>query len=262
MKRSAASPLATPEVGPMPDALASMAPFPYGDYVDAKRTIEEAIRGGFFYCVITGLTGTGKTSIMRDLRQGLDRHRHHIVYLSASKVSLLGLVRYFAQTIHVTPRRSGLETSRLITQAIREQAAHVLVWIDEAHRLAPETLAEISSLAEFDPDAPQVFSVIFSGPLELTSILDDRRLAALRRRITVRCTLAGLRRDELDTFLLHRLGAADDRRLVASLRDELFERSQGVPAVVDSVVRAALRRAGDGEISERILREVLDVQTL
>jgi len=81
----------------------------------------------------------------------------------------------------VTPRRSPLETSRLITQAIRDQAAHVVAWIDEAHRLSPETLGEITSLAEFDADALQVFSVVFSGPTDLLAVLDNRRLVALKR---------------------------------------------------------------------------------
>ena len=257
MKHASAGQIAMP-MKPAIEA-PSPTPFPYGDYLTAKTALEDATRAGFFYGAIMGPTGTGKTSLMRELRQGFDRHRHNVMYLLASNVSLLGLVRYFAQGLHVTPRRSSLETSRLITQAIRGQPAHVLAWIDEAHRLPPSILAEIVSLAEFDPDAPQVFSVVFSGPLELGAVLDDRRLAALRRRITVRCSLAGLRRDELDPFLRHRFGGAE-ARLLAPLRDELFERTRGAPAVIDAVVRAVLRRGGVGEVSEAALREALDVQ--
>ena len=235
------------------------APFPYRDFMEARAAIEDAARAGFFYGALTGPTGTGKTTLMRELRQGLDRHRHHVVYLLASNVSLLGLIRYFAESIHVTPRRSSLETSRLITQAIRGQTAHILAWIDEAHRLPPATLAEIASLAEFDPEAPQVFSVVFSGPPELSAVLDDRRLAALRRRITVKCSLAGLRRDELEPFLSHRFGGAESR-LPTHLMDELFERTRGAPAIIDAVVRTAMRRAGSDDVSEAVLRGVLDAQ--
>ncbi len=242
------------------EAAPSSAPFPYRDYVEAKRSIEKEIKRGLFYAVITGATGTGKTSLMRDLRNGLDRHRHNVVYVSATRVSTIGVVRHFAHSIHVTPRRSALETSQLITQAIRDQAAHVIAWIDEAHRLSVDTLAEISSLAEFDPDTAQVFSVIFSGPPDLLPLLEDRRLAALKRRISVRASLAGLRRDELDDFLRHRFGA-DERRLGSELKDELFERTQASPAIIDAVVRAALDRTGDS-VTEEILREVLDARSI
>jgi type II secretory pathway predicted ATPase ExeA len=243
-----------------PEAQPSKAPFPYRDYIAAKRSIEEAIKRGLFYAVVTGATGTGKTSLMRELRNGLDRHRHNVVYVSATRVSTIGVARHFAQSIHVTPRRSALETSQLITQAIRDQAAHVIAWIDEAHRLSADTLAEITSLAEFDPDTLQVFSVIFSGPVDLLPILEDRRLAALKRRISVRSSLAGLRRDELDAFLLHRFGA-DERRLESELRDELFERTQAAPATIDAVVRTALDRTS-GPVTEEILREVLDARSI
>lgn len=255
MKRSEAKPStkASDEIPP------TSTPFPYGDYVLAKKSFEEAIRRGFFYGAVWGPTGTGKTSLMREIRQALDRHRHHVVYLNAASVSTIGIARHFAQGIHVTPRRSPLETSRLITQAIRDQAAHVVAWIDEAHRLSPETLGEITSLAEFDADASQVFSVVFSGPTDLLAVLDNRRLVALKRRITVRCTLAGLKRDELDAFLLHRFGSAGERRIAAEGKDEIFERTQGSPAVIDDVVRIALERT-TGIVNQEVLREVLDAR--
>jgi type II secretory pathway predicted ATPase ExeA len=238
------------------------APFAYGDYVAAKKRLDDAVQQKLFYGTVIGPTGTGKTSLMRDLRQGLDRHRHHVVYLSATRGSLPNIIRHFALSVHATPRRSSVENSRLITQAIREQGTHVIAWIDEAHRLSPEILAELTSLAEFDADATQVFSVVLSGPADLVAVLDEPRLAALRRRITVRSSLAGLRRDELDAFVRHRFGSVDDRRVPASLRDELFERTRSAPAVIDTVLRAALERADGGEVTEAILREVLDEQRI
>lgn len=233
-------------------------PFAYRDYVEAQKNIEHAAQRGPFYGWVWGPTGTGKTSLMREVRQGFDRHRHQIIYLSATQVSTTGIARHLAQAMHVTPRRSSLETARLITQALRDQAAPVIAWLDEAHRLAPDTLAELNSLAEFDPDAPQVFSVIFSGPKELLTLLDDRRLVALKRRVTVRCHLAGLRRSELDPFLGHRFGSVDERRLPHDLRDELFERTQGAPAIVDVVVRIALQQTTE-PVTAQTLKEVLDV---
>jgi general secretion pathway protein A len=259
MKRSATRRTAKTVPAASVTTTPSEEPFPYGDYVEAKARIEAAIRRGLFYGWVSGPTGTGKTSLMRELRQALDRHRHNVVYLSATSVSTVGIARHFAQAIHVTPRRSALETSRLITQAIRDQGVHVIAWIDEAHRLSPDTLAEINSLAEFDPDASQVFSVVFSGPAELLSLFDDRRLSALKRRVTIRCALAGLRREELEPFLIHRFGTADEDRIARDARDELFERTQGAPAIIDAVVRAALERTR-GAVTEDVLREVLDAR--
>lgn len=261
MKRSPSSQVAI-STSPSPDAPTPLSndPFPYRDYVAARSKLEAAIRKGLFYGRITGPSGTGKTSLMRELLRGLDRHRHHLVYLSASNASILDVVRYFAQIFHVPAKRSSLETSQVVTKAIREQPANVVVWIDEAHRLPPQTLSEIYTLAEFDSEVPQVFSIIFSGPPELLGVLDDRRLFALKRRITISCTLAGLSRDELEPFLLHRFGAQDPARIPAIIRDELFERTQGAPALLVSALRLALDRVGSAELTEDVVREILDAQ--
>jgi type II secretory pathway predicted ATPase ExeA len=103
-------------------------------------------------------------------------------------------------------------------------------------------------------------SLILSGPPELRSAFEAPQLFPLKRRLHVRAALDGLRRDELDAFVLHRFGDAA-RRVPMSLRDELFERTRGAPALVDKVIANALSRTtktlGDGE-----LREALDAAGL
>jgi type II secretory pathway predicted ATPase ExeA len=243
------------------EATPNPAPFAYRDYVTGKSDLKGALGRGPFYGLVIGASGTGKTSLARDLSAELDRHQHQLLYLSAPRVSLLSVVRYFAQSLRVTPRRSSLETIKVIADVLASQPTHLVAWIDEAAGLPADTLSELRSMAEFNCDVPQVFSVVLAGPPELRLLLDAPALFPLKRRITVRATLDGLRRDELDAFLTHRFGA-DARRMVVGLRDELFERAHGVPALVDRVVRYALERAGRGTVEDEALREAFDACAL
>ena len=241
----------------------NLAPFPYQDYLVAKSDLESAIKRGPFWAVIVGASGTGKTSLVRDLSSSVDRHQHQILYLSSPRVSLLSMVRYFAQVLRVQPRRSSLETIKVLADMLERHPAHLLAWIDEAAGVPADTLAELRSLAEFNHEVPQIFSIVLSGTPELRTTLDTPALFPLKRRITVRSTLSGLRRDELDAFLAHRFGTADQRRMPLGLRDELFERAQAIPALCDRVVRHALERAGKTAIiTDEHLREALDVAGL
>jgi type II secretory pathway predicted ATPase ExeA len=244
------------------DVQASFAPFAYRDYVNAKTRMLTALSHDRFYGLVLGASGTGKTSLVRELTQTLDRRQHQILYLSSPRVSLMSITRFFAQVLRVTPRFSSLETIGAIADQIQAQPTSLVVWIDEAAGIPVQTLAEIRSLCEFNHEVPQIFSVVLSGPPELKTLLDSPSLFALKRRISVYCTLEGLRRDELDGFLVHRFGSMDARRVTAGLHDELFERARGVPALVDRVARAALERAGNTAISEGHLREALDVAGL
>lgn len=259
MKRTTAAPLASPS-GAM-DAAPTAAPFPYRDYVAAKSALADALGRGAFYGLVMGASGTGKTSLARETAAGLDRHQHQLLYLSAPRVSLLSVVRYVAQALRVSPKRSSLETIRVIADLLQAQPTQLLVWIDEAVSLPPETLSELRSIAEFTCDAPQLFSVVLSGTPELRTLLDSPALFALKRRFTVRCTLEGLQRDELDALLAHRFGA-DAKRIPLGLRDELFERVRGTPALLDGVARRVLLRTGKGTVSDALLREALDALSL
>jgi type II secretory pathway predicted ATPase ExeA len=238
------------------------APFPYRDYRAAREEILAAFGTGPFYGLLLGASGTGKTSLMREIASALDRRTHQLLYLSAPKVSLLSIARYFASVLRLTPKRSSLETIKLIADQLQAQPTSLVAWIDEAASIPVDTLSELRSLAEFHPEIPQIFSVILAGPPELKAMLDAPALFPLKRRISVRCSLQGLARDELDVFLLHRFGSADQARLPNSLRDELFERARGVPALIDRVASVALRRAQPGPVRDEHLREALDVCTL
>jgi len=257
MRRTVNSaPVPTSEAAPNP------APYPYLDYVAARALLESSLHAGAFYGLVLGSSGTGKTSLVRELAKTLDRREHQLLYLTTPRVSLLSITRYFAQVLRVTPRRSSLETIKVIADALQAQPTRLIAWIDEAGSMPVDTLGELRSLAEFSHEVPQIFSVVLSGTPELKSLLDAPALFPLKRRIAVRIALAGLRRDELDAFLAHRFGSADSRRLPPSLRDDLFERARGVPALVDGVARHALARAGNATVCDEHLREALDAAAL
>ena len=254
MKRS-------PAAAAAPDAAPNPAPFPYRDYLTAREALVRALAAGPFYGLVLGASGTGKTSLVREVSASLDRHQHQLLYLSTPRVSLLSIVRYFAQVLRVTPRRSSLETIKVLADAVQAQPTHLVAWIDEAGGLPPDTLSELRSMAEFNHEVPQVFSVVLAGTQELRQALETAALFPLKRRITVHVALEGLRRDELDAFLEHRFGSLEARRVVAS-RDELFERAHGIPAVIDRVVRYALGRVTRGPVDDEALREAFDVYAL
>jgi len=239
----------------------SASPFPYNDYVEARTALRLALRHRPFYALVAGASGMGKTCLLRDIAASLDRHRHHIVYVSSSRASLVGIVRFLAQTLHVSPRRTYLETVQVLTEAIQAQTAHLLLWVDEAHAVDTATLQEVRMVAEADLGAEQILSVVLSGLPSLVAHLDAPPLFPLKRRIALRLRLDGLRRDELDPFLDHRFGRSEAQRVPDTVRDELFERTQAAPALIDSVVRQALSTS-TGQLDSEAIRAILDRQAL
>ena len=235
-------------------------PFPYRDYVRAQRLLTGALQRGPLYALLTGETGTGKTCLKQAVAAGLDPHRHQLLYLSATaNASSVGLARFLARAFRVTPKRSYVETVADLMAALRAHAAHVVLWLDEADQLPHKSLSELRGLAESDGKPDPVFSVVLSGLPELRTILDAHDLFPLKRRLALRCVLAGVCRDELDAFLLHRFGSAGAARLAAEAREELFERTRATPALLHKAVAYALDLAGEDQpVGEEDCRAAFD----
>ena len=241
--------------------LANQAPFPYADYVDARKTLKAALKGPCFYALLTGASGMGKTALLRDITESLDKHRFNIIYLTSANISLVSIVRFLAGRLHVGARRSYLETVDVIVETIHGQTAHTVLWLDEADQLDRDTLQEIRTLAEHKLVAEQLLTVVFSGLPEIATKLEAPMLFPLKRRIAHRCLLTGLRRDELDPFIEHRFGTQDSMRVPDNARDDLFERTMAAPALIDQVVRHALARS-KGPVDPEVFRAVLDTHGL
>jgi type II secretory pathway predicted ATPase ExeA len=233
-------------------------PFPYRDYEAARAALRSAITAGHFFGCVLGASGTGKSTLPRQLAQDLEGARAQIVYVSSASASSFGLVNTLARALRVPPMRSSLETAQLVAGALKGTPMRYVLWIDEGDQVRVEVLREARVVAEADLAVPQILSVVLSGLPELRSLLDAPELFPLKRRITLRCQLAGLGRDELDAFLAHRFGATTPSRFAQGLQDEIFERTEAIPAQVDKVVRFALGRAGTAPVSDAILREAFD----
>lgn len=231
-------------------------PFLYADYVRAQADLQAALEAGPFYGVLTGASGMGKSSLLHRLASVADAHRFQFVYLSSSRANVTNLVRFLAASLRITPCRSHLETVQAFASALRSQPSHLVVHVDESDRVDPEALQELRVLAECDASGRQLFSVVLSGLPDLVSLLDSPALFPLKRRVSVRAQLTGLTRDELEPFLEHRFGEEADR-IPASVHDELFERTQGAPGVLESVLRLPLART-KGRLTADQVRAGLD----
>ena len=234
-------------------------PYPYRDYVLAHSRLEAAVRRGPFYGLLTGPSGTGKTAVASEVMARLDRHRHRVIYLSSSLATATGIARFLSQAVLVSPCRSHLETVQKLADAMRASPVHIVLWVDDADQVSTEALAEIRVLAECAIGVSQLFSVVFCGLPALRAALDVQALFPLKRRISLRCSLEGLRREELEPYLVHRFGVAAARRISASVHDELFERALGTPGLVLRVVGHALECSdGTAPIGDEELRRAFD----
>ena len=233
-------------------------PFMYEDFQHALNSLNEALVQGPAYALLLGDSGSGKTTLLRTLAAGLDRRRFHVLYLCHGQPSPSGLARVLAEALHLPLRRTRAETSRLLVQTLRNLPTRLLFFIDEAQLIRDDTLHEIRLLAEADLEGPPLFSVVLSALPALKDQLLAPQLFPLWRRIRPKLTLTGLRRNELERFLDHRIAKHTAARFDAPALDAIFEQGRGTPALMSDYVHACLHAHPKGPIRAEQVAEVLD----
>ncbi len=196
--------------------------------------------------LIDGAPGTGKSTALRRLRDGLHPEQIRPVYLHDTAVNVADLYRQLALELGIEPCWRRAMTFRAIREEIarvqQERRLTVLLIIDEAHRLRTDVLAELPVLTSFDWDGEARLPLLLVGQTGLVNRLRMASLEALAQRITVRYRLVGLDRDTTRAYLEHRLAVAGvDRPLFTDPAVEaLFNASQGIMRRIDSIARHAL----------------------
>src|SRR5436190_613996 len=118
-----------------------------------------------------------------------------------------------------------------------DRAARATVFVDEAQRLSVDLLQRVCAIADIERDK-RVIQIVLVGRPALLTTLKQPELQSLDERITERCELEPLRRDELADYVVHCAAATGDRARVAfddQALDSLRRASRGVPRIVDQI---------------------------
>ena len=214
--------------------------FAFADFVRALENLQNTLQNEHDrYLLLTGETGVGKTMLCRQLHTILDRCRYRVLYFShARHLSATALIRVLANSLRLPTRRSHSETLQDLVHALRDQPYQLLIWFDEAHELADETLLEARSLVESDLANTCTVRILLIGLPSLRDTLQG--IATLWRRIVVREELTGLTFDELPPFIEHHFGDEKMQLICPEGMRILFERARGIPGLIVPMFRKIL----------------------
>jgi general secretion pathway protein A len=120
----------------------------------------------------------------------------------------------------------------------RRAGRRVLLIIDEAQTLPPQTLEEIRLLSNLETSTSKLLQILLFGQPELDAKLESRELRQLRQRISVRWALQALDPTETREYVRHRIrtasGAHGELFSEGALR-EVHRRSGGIPRLVNLI---------------------------
>lgn len=194
--------------------------------------------------MLLGEVGTGKTTLCRLVQE---RRGCISIYIGNPFLSQGELLEALQGHLGLAKGRGdGHDRLEQLRQYLLQQHTSgktVVLFIDEAHRLALPLLEQVLVLSNLQRPDAQLLQVVLVGQSELLEILNHPQLASLNQRIGVRYHLKGLDQDDTRRYVLHRLkkaGCAIDALFTQRALDAVWRASGGRPRLINLLCERAL----------------------
>jgi general secretion pathway protein A len=204
------------------------------------------IEQGEGFIVITGEVGTGKTTLSRTLLQRIEPGTE-VAFIFNPQLSASELLQSICAELGLPAadrtRREMMDALNRFLLAKKAEGRRVILLIDEAQNLPPDTLEQVRLLSNLETDTEKLLQIILIGQPELDAILDSPNLRQLNQRISVRWRLSALTALETRDYVKHRLriAAGAPREIFTDLAlREVHRRSGGIPRLVNLLCDRAL----------------------
>lgn len=170
---------------------------------------------------VSGAVGSGKTMLCRMLGERL-QNEADVIYLADPSLSRHEILDAIAADLRTLPSAQSdapqAEAVTPVTQRLRAlqeqliaryaQGRRVVLLIDEAHAMPPESLEEIRLLSNLESNRHKLLQIVLFGQEELDQLLQTTAMRPLRDRVTQTFRLSPFSPQEVANYLSFRLGTA------------------------------------------------------
>ncbi|MCP5244457.1 MAG: AAA family ATPase [Burkholderiales bacterium] len=175
----------------------------------AMAYLDYGLSQGEGFIVLTGEVGAGKTTLMRSLFQSLESDKIMAVQIVSTHIDSTDILTLVAAAFGLQYANASKATLLLdIEKFLRrcdKQGKRVLLVVDEAQNLSPETLEELRMLSNFQTDEVPLLQTFLLGQPEFKKTLLSRNMQQLRQRVIATYHLGPLDEQETKAYIEHRL---------------------------------------------------------
>ncbi|HMO11307.1 MAG TPA: AAA family ATPase, partial [Actinotalea sp.] len=196
--------------------------------------------------LVTGESGSGKTTACRRLVAGLNTGLHRVLYVSLTTGNVMDLYKTIAWELGLPTERNRAALFKQIRSEVSRLCAEnrlrpVLI-VDEAHHLRTDVLEDLRLLTNYAMDSENRLCVVLVGHPGLRRRLNMAALDALAQRVVVRAHVRGIAREELAPYLEHRLRLAGCELPLFEPPsvEAIFQASNALPRRVNLLAHQAL----------------------
>lgn len=195
--------------------------------------------------LVIGQTGVGKSTLLRRFMENLSKNRYRPVYLHFTGIPSSALLRLIVSRLGEVPRRGKDNLFLQILDRTTNADITTVIVIDEAHLINPEALTDLRLLVSSVADTNVPIKIVLCGQESLAKVLARASLCDLVNRITIRCHLGPLTKDQTLSYIDFRMRCAgsNDKVFEPEAKSLIHDYASGIPRLINNIATACLLNA-------------------
>lgn len=231
--------------------------YPTQEHIVALNSLNYAMEQREGFCLLTGEPGTGKTTLLKVFMESW-KDRAEIALIMTPRLTpdeFIGALlddfnidspeQIASDYVIMSDKNGMLKAFRAFLMGHSAHGRRVAIIVDEAQNLPSETLEEMRLLSNLETDKEKLIQIILVGQPELHHKIRSEQLKQLNQRVTVRCSLLPLSKEETVDYINARLvkAGASASLLDRKARNAIYKFSGGIPRMINVIASRAIMAA-------------------
>lgn len=232
-----------------------------------ERTAQGLARLEYFaqeglVALLLGQTGVGKSSLLRLFMNTLSKNRHRAIYVHLTHLNAPGLLRLIVSELGEEPRLGKDRLFRQIIERVHKADAATILILDEAHLIDPDALTDLRLLLSSAIDQAPPLKIVLCGQEPLRALISRASHADLQNRISVRCHLHPLEKEQTNAYIDARVNqsGASGKLFEPEAKTSIHEYAAGIPRQINNIATACLIHAATqnaNKITEPLVNQTM-----
>ncbi|MCW8847299.1 MAG: XrtA-associated ATPase, partial [Sedimenticola sp.] len=240
--------------------------FSHKSYAKAKAYMQYAIHRAEGFVMVTGKPGTGKTTLVNDLVEGLSHSKIVVATIVSTQLEADDLLRLvacsFGLDIDAPNKAVVLQGLSVRLRRHHEEGTRALLIIDEAQDLSVSALEELRLLTNLQLNNQPLLQIFLVGQENLRDLVQKPSMEQVHQRLVAACHLESLNEEDTKAYIKHRLdrvGWNDDPSIDEGVYTVAYQFSKGIPRRINLVCSRFLLH---GSVEEKHRIRASDVRTV
>lgn len=196
--------------------------------------------------LITGGSGRGKTTAVRNWSKKLNEGQYKVIYISLSTLTVVEFYRQLAGEFGIDPCYRKPDNFKLIQDAINslvlDKRITPVIILDEANYIKTSILNDLKILFNFEMDSKDRAVILLVGLQQLNNTLRLKIHEPLRQRVIMNYNMEELKKEEAKKYINEKLKQAGSYQDVfdSTAIEAIINASNGIARNINKLCNASL----------------------